>query len=500
MSVVFGRAFSPKADEVFGAAAKLVREGHEHEALPLLEAGVRDHPGDPRLWQLYGLALRNLEELEPALDALHRAASIAPEDPLTAHTLARATMEAGLPAAALFERAGELAPMDGTVMLGHAATLHAEGRIDDAIAYLDDRLAHYPDWLPGHGAVSRMRWAQGQGVDSTDSFGRALEALPRELTLWREFINFWLEGEHYEVALVSIEKARAAAGDTPMFLGMETVCRAELGQTEAADALFDRIGPQLHIALVVHKVRHLVRSGRFAEAAALAESRKGEPGSEALLPYLSLTWRLLGDHRWGWLEADPSMVGIYDIADAVGPLDALAARLRALHRSTHQPLEQSLRGGTQTDGPLFARLDPEIRRLRAAVAQAVETHIGQLAPPDPRHPVLGVDRTAPVRFAGSWSVRLTGGGHHVNHVHPAGWFSSAFYVALPESGMGGDDKAGWLTLGEAPELGLNLAPIRTIEPRPGRLILFPSTMWHGTRRFPAGERLTVAFDVARPLS
>ncbi|HYD23379.1 MAG TPA: putative 2OG-Fe(II) oxygenase [Croceibacterium sp.] len=40
--------------------------------------------------------------------------------------------------------------------------------------------------------------------------------------------------------------------------------------------------------------------------------------------------------------------------------------------------------------------------------------------------------------------------------------------------------------------------MRTIEPRPGRLVLFPSAMWHGTRPFPAGERLTVAFDVARP--
>ncbi len=500
MSISFGRAFGPQADELFRTAAKLVREGREAEALPSLEAGVRDHPADPRLWQLYGLALRNLEELEPALAALHRAASLAPEDPLTAHTLARATMEAGLPAASLFERAGELAPMDGTVMLGHAATLHAEGRAGDAIAWLDDRLAQYPDWLPGHGAIARMRWAQGQGAESVASFRRALAALPRELTLWREFINFWIEGEQYETALETIEQARAAAGDTPMFLGMETVCRAELGQTEAADALFERIGPQLHIALVVHKVRHLIRAGRIAEAATLAESRKGEPGSESLLPYLSLTWRLLGDHRWGWLEADPSLVGVYDIADAVGPLDALAARLRALHLSTHQPIEQSLRGGTQTDGPLFARIEPEIRQLRAAIRQAVERHIAQLAPADPRHPVLSLGRAAPVRFTGSWSVRLTGGGHHVNHVHPAGWFSSAFYVALPESGMGGDGKAGWLTLGEASELGVGLPPIRAIEPKPGRLVLFPSTMWHGTRKFPAGERLTVAFDVARPVS
>ena len=43
-----------------------------------------------------------------------------------------------------------------------------------------------------------------------------------------------------------------------------------------------------------------------------------------------------------------------------------------------------------------------------------------------------------------------------------------------------------------------LAPLQVIEPKPGRLVLFPSNMWHGTRPFPQGERLTVAFDIARP--
>jgi hypothetical protein len=64
--------------------------------------------------------------------------------------------------------------------------------------------------------------------------------------------------------------------------------------------------------------------------------------------------------------------------------------------------------------------------------------------------------------------------------------------------MGGPVHSGWLSLGEATELGLDLPPVRLIEPKPGRLVLFPSTMWHGTRPFTEGERLTVAFDVARP--
>jgi hypothetical protein len=72
------------------------------------------------------------------------------------------------------------------------------------------------------------------------------------------------------------------------------------------------------------------------------------------------------------------------------------------------------------------------------------------------------------------------------------------YIATPGDEDRGDGEAGWLALGQASELGIDMPPIRRVEPKPGRLVLFPSTMWHGTRAFGAGERLSVAFDVRRP--
>jgi hypothetical protein len=77
-----------------------------------------------------------------------------------------------------------------------------------------------------------------------------------------------------------------------------------------------------------------------------------------------------------------------------------------------------------------------------------------------------------------------------------GWLSSALYIVLPPD-LGGEEHAGWLTLGEPQvQLGIDLPPRRMVEPKPGRLALFPSWMWHGTRPFGQGERVTVAFDVA----
>ena len=223
------------------------------------------------------------------------------------------------------------------------------------------------------------------------------------------------------------------------------------------------------------------------------------PQAPQFWPYASLAWRLAGDPRWEWLEADGKLVSAIDLTDRLPPLDDLAALLRSLHVATGEYLDQSVRGGTQTDGPLLSRIEPQIRTLRAAIASAVEEYLAALPPIDRKHPLLKERRDQLVRFSGSWSVRLRGAGYHANHVHPQGWISSALYVALPNRTEGEAQHAGWLKIGEPPqELGIDLPPVRLIEPKPGRLVLFPSWMWHGTVPFTEGERLSVAFDVKRP--
>jgi tetratricopeptide (TPR) repeat protein len=492
------RGVDPRdADAVFNAVMLANGAGLEAEALPLARAGAEASPDAARMWLLLGALLRRLDRLAEAVPALIKATELVPDDALLAHTHARTTMEAGLPAIALFERAHLLAPDDGGVLLGRAAAYVAEGRLDEAIAGLEDQLRLFPNWLEGHGVAARLRWIRGEQDSFAHSLEEALRAAPANIALWHGLLDILTHGNLYERVHEVVARARAAAGQSPVFDGLEAAATAEQGRAAEADRLFAALGPFEHVAMAVRYVRHLLRAGRPAEAAVAADQWADRDPDGVMVPYQSLAWRLTGDPRWQWLEGDDRLVGVYDLADRL-PMDALAARLRGLHMHLHQPMDQSLRGGTQTHGGLFSRIEPEIQALRAAVVDAVESYVAQLPSPAHRHPTLVEQRDEPIRFAGSWSVRLTGEGFHVNHVHPAGWISSAFYVALPEAAMGGADQTGWLSLGEATELGLDLPPIRRIEPKPGRLVLFPSSMWHGTRPFAKGERLTVAFDVARP--
>ena len=487
------------ADAAYNAGLGALKSGREEEALALLERARARHPRDARLWQVSALLHRSLDDLAPAVSHFAKAARLSPNDPLIAHGHARAAMEAGRPAIVLFERARRLAPLDGSLLLGLAAARFAEEGPESALRGVEQLLEEHPGWLPGHTLAAQLLYMSGRRDEFTSLFERALLAAPDLVDLWRELLTTLMHDNRFEEALEVIARGRLAAGPHVVFDANEAVCHAELGHEEIADRLFAPLAQIDDVHLSVRRIRHYLRNGRAREAADLAEPISNGPAAFMVWPYLSIAWRMLGDPRWEWLEGDERLVGIYDLGDALPPLDALSERLRALHIASGQPLEQSVRGGTQTDGILFARTEPEIRALRAAVAEAVERHIAQLPPQDPAHPTLSPRRDARIRFSGSWSVRLTDAGHHSNHIHPAGWFSSALYIALPDEARRGPAPAGWLTLGEPQaELGLDLEPFRTVEPKPGRLVLFPSTMWHGTRPFAEGERLTVAFDVAHP--
>jgi Flp pilus assembly protein TadD len=490
------RAGRASDDEIFRRATAAWEAGKAEGALPEIERALRTSR-DYRLWHIHGLILRQLERREEALPSLKRAVELNPNALKPAQAYAQTLYEAGLPSVDAFGHALRLAPGDPEIVAGLAAAFVGAGDIDTAISGLEKIVGRSPLWIEGHTLLSRLRWMEGERDGFTRSFEEARRQYPQAAELWREQMTALMHAEQWEETLRVIADGRALLGDLPIFAAHEAVVHAERGQTEIADRLLAPFASSEDPPLQVRRVRHYLRSGRPELAGQIIEDWLQRPEAFMFYPYASIAWRLTDVPRWEWLEADESFVGIYDIADQLPPLDTLAKTLRQLHKASGQPLEQSLRGGTQTDGDIFMRIDPVMVQLREAIRATVARHVSKFPAPDERHPLLGV-KHGPIKFSGSWSVWLRKAGFHANHVHPLGWISSALYVALPPDLGVGD--AGYLTLGEPRSscFELDMPPFRTIEPKPGRLVLFPSYMWHGTRPFGEGERLTVAFDVARP--
>ena len=464
--------------------------------LPLddVERAIRIVPHDARLWHVKGLILRAQDRRELAIPALKEAVRLAPSEPLIIHGYARTLLEAGLPSVDEFGRALKLNPNDPAIIKGLVSALVAVGRSEDAIEGLEMAVRRSPLWTDGHTLLASLRWAHGERDQFARSFDEALTQHPNSLELRREQLAALVNAGAYDEALGQAEQGARLFANQLMFSMYGAAILSERGDVEAADPLFAQLAALRVADIDVWRVRHLLRSGRAQDASQAIDSWLETPDQFRFWHYAASTWRLTGDPRSDWLEGDRRLVGEYDLADRLPPLDRVAEILRSLHISNSELLAQSVRGGTQTDGNLFYRIEPEIIALREAVRQTVQEHAAQLSPADNAHPTLRWRPDRP-QFTGAWSVRLQAGGSHANHVHPMGWFSSALYIVLPPDL--GREHSGWLTLGEPQaELGLNLPPHRLIEPRPGRLALFPSWMWHGTRPFAEGERITVAFDVA----
>lgn len=449
-----------------------------------------------RVWQILALAYREQQRLSEAVDAFARAAALAPQDALVAAGHAQSAQESGRPAATLFRVARKLLPDHPELLRSAAAALANEGKLDAAEKLLGDALAERPDWVAGHETLSLLRWLAGAGGHFADSFVKAIAARPQDMGL-RIALYRTLSGAGFKnEAIAVIRDARMAIGNHPALGAAEAVWEAEHGDPARADTLFAKVGAGAGIDL--NRIRHALRLGRLnqAEATALALSRT--PNGSAAWPYLSTIWRLKDDPRAAWLDGDPPYIRTFDLGLTTGELTDVAALLRRLHTAQAHFPAQSVRGGTQTDQPLFFRPEPEIAMVKGRILDAVRTYVDALPAPVLGHPLLGTAR-GKLLFEGSWSVRLKPGGFHVTHSHTRGWISSACYVALPDAAALGPAPAGWLQLGAPPpELRLDLAPYMQVEPRPGRLVLFPSTMWHGTVPFADGERLSIACDIRTP--
>lgn len=489
-------AASADTPTLLRAVQQAMNSGLSAQAESVLAAAVERSPQDARLWQFLGLVRRELQDSAAAHEAFAEAARLAPADPLIAHSHARTALEAGFPAIPLFNRARQLAPGDGSVALGRAAALYANGEGALACAQIAKLLEASPGWIDGHVAYGRFsaQSCPDQPIDST--LRKALALHPQAGALWQALIQTWMSARDYPETLKVVHEARAALGPDPELDRIEAACLSEMGEVEAAQGIMDLLPASKDGERACWFIRNAIRLGRVEQALAIAERDFGAQNDMALWPYRALLWRLTGEARWHWLEGDPAMIRTFDIASQVGPLDQLADLLRSLHIAQGQPLDQSVRGGSQTDGNLLARAEPEIRRLRAALIDAVHQYIATLPPAETGHPLL-IPARDDVQIAGSWSVRLTQQGYHADHVHWQGWISSAFYVVVPEPDPVAPE-SGWLAFGECRDVLPDFAAFSMVEPKPGILSLFPSTLWHGTRPFGSGERMTVAYDIARP--
>jgi tetratricopeptide (TPR) repeat protein len=417
-------------------------------------------------------------------------------------------------------------------------SLKMQKRDEEALAQFDAAQAKAPDMpLVDHNRGNTLQ-RLGRLTEAVDSYYRAIKLDPLDLNAHDSLNKLLYRLRDDDRFLKSYDEVAAVypeLGILPMEKGKFLFL---LGKDDAAREAFERaifLSPDqsrphdglalilartgsLEAALREHEIviglepdnapawrnyaETLLRAGDPKAARAAAEKAMAiQPRNQAALAIWTLALRLMQDPLEEQINDYEKYVRVYELPppEGYGDMESfnrdLNSYLDRLHRDSREFIDQTLRSGTQTLEDLFGAGHTPVELLRRRIDEAVADYIARLEV-DSLHPLMQW-KSPGFNYSGSWSARLHDCGFHTNHVHPKGWISSAYYVALPDAVTESKSGEGWIQFGEPSfECGLGDAVRRKVQPKVGTLVLFPSYTWHGTLPFHSSQsRTTVAFDV-----
>jgi tetratricopeptide (TPR) repeat protein len=462
-ALTINRAFRPAST---GLGRLLIDTERWQDAIDLYEPLSIAHPGDVVLRYGLATALLNLgrsEEAAKLFDALIREGNDQPE---IRFMRGRALLELNEAEAALEDLRASHAAQPSNFSLRALASTYWGLREEREFHELLEQSARVPELAVTTAEIYRQSGDPRKALAVLAS-ARAAAPLP---------VESWSVAATSHIDLEEAPEAEAAA----------LACLAD----DPANRLI--LGSLL---------TSLLMQGKAEEAMPVIERmRESEPDGQHWIAYEATALRLMGSERYRKLVDLDRFVRPYElpVPDGFETIEEFnAAFLEALepwHRFKTHPLDQSLREGSQTPRDLTTIDDPVIKAFYRALDGPIRQYMAEVGN-SADHP-LTARNTGDYRIAGAWSVRLHGGGRHVNHVHPEGWISSAYYVAVPGEAQTDADHAGCIKFAEPPFPTVPpTPPEKWIRPRAGVLVLFPSFLWHGTQPIHDGSlRVTAPFD------
>jgi Flp pilus assembly protein TadD len=477
--------------------------GLRAEAEAEARRALAEDPSEAEGWSLLGFVLANQGRLLEAEQAYRHALELTPSYGIAHHNLGSVLMqmERAEEALATLERAQALGVPEFELHFTRARALMLLYRPEEAEQEYARAVAEHPRHLDAQTNLARLRFMRGDPF-FTRNLEEALRTAPADLALHSALANILFRAGHYAQAETRIRHVLETHGPLPQFrtqLAYVLLEQARLQEAEA-EALEAATAEPRNPGAVDVLVTVLLARGRPEEALPfILGKRAQEPTAQNWIAHEAVVARLMGRPRYRELFDYQRLVRRYRLEPPAGWSSmqelnaALLQVLEARHVFATHPLEQSLRQGSQTTRNLVADPEPVIQAVLRSFKTAIRQYVAEVGT-HPAHPFMQRNLGAP-RIAEGWSVQLRRDGFHVNHVHPKGWISSAYYVSVPDEVKDNQLRSGWLKFGEPRYPVPTATPDFMVQPEAGTLVLFPSYFWHGTTAI-QGEtpRTTIAFD------
>ena len=490
----------PVRGEILADAVAALRGGDTARALALADGLLARDGSDPDALTVRGMALQARGAVQDAIAAMRAAHAADPANPARAVNLGLALKAGGLhdEAVVMLQQAVAARPQHAPGLANLGSCLIAADQAEEAVGVLERAVA-----LSGQdaGAQNNLGVALARCGRDGEALGRYDAALALKPAFHEARLNRADALHRLGRAGEALREAQAVLDAVPGHPRAANVagmaCEA-LGEHEGAIAIWrDALDRQPSHPVGVNLMRLLLKLGREDEVPPIAARLlAAAPGSTTPLAYLAAALDRAGEGAaLDALCEIERFVRIIDITPPAGfaTVDAFGAalegELRAHPSLTFEPEGLVTRKGRQS-GELADADTPAIAALADIARTALAEHAEAIGE-GPAHPFA--DARPEGWSLTLWGTLLTPGGAVEPHIHAPNWLSGVYY---PAAITADDSDEGAFAIGPLPEELGGGGTARVIRPRAGRMILFPSFLWHGTLPFSGGgERISLAFDM-----
>lgn len=471
---------------------------------------TRRFESDPESWTLLATTVREQGRITEAETLCRKTLDLAPGCAAAHHQLGTVWSRMDRPEEALeaFHRARTLGRSGPSIARDMGRVYLQMDRLGEAEQAFAEAVRADPGCTDAQLDLARTRFMRGDPEFARDIIAAA-GTYVEDARLATPFGVLLTQTGLHEQAERHLESAIRRHGRSPEALSILARLQLELGRAgKARAAILEAARARANNAEIAERTVAILLACGEPELAwyYVAKQRERLPLDQGWIAYEAVILRILEPDRYRALYDFERLVRVCDLEAPPGWSstaelnDALREALRPRQRWPTLPVDESLRGGSRTTRCLLDDRDPAIQAVMQAFEAPLEDFRRSLGK-DGAHPVSGRN-SGPARISDAWSVRLRRHGYHVNHFHRAGWISGTYYVATPEDAGDAAHMPGWTRFGEPrfPVPGAN--PERFIQPAAGRLLLFPSCMWHGSSPVEGtGSLITVSFDAlpSRPV-
>ena len=431
---------------------------------------------------------------------------------------------------ASFERSLKAKPGAVKVRLDYADILRSADRIADAIDVIQAARKIDPTSEPVHLNLAKLFAESMDWSRAIESYQAVLERNPDSLAAWIGLGNICTIVDQYEEALQSFQRAAEIRPDDP---GIHYNIGNTYSRLEQFDTAINSYFESLRLRPGLDEVRTnlgvaLYRCDRFEEAIEHLSGVETPLARSTMLDCFYALQRF--DKFFGLVEKlrelddvnansaatsayvaqqfgredlhpfcpDPlSYVRVIENPGQTDDLDALVGQLvEAVSRLdvAYEPRSHATKLGYHSvDRNLFSNPTGPLAVLKDVISREINNYYEEI-----REEQIAFARRWPEKSVlYGWYIHMLPGGHQLAHIHPTGWLSGVIHLSVPTESRTSDAGRIEFMLKDPEKPAINDEGPRVIyEPKPGQLLLFPSSLLHQTIPFESDEpRQCIAFDL-----